>query len=53
MMFVEAKWMYNYILNLSQDNNNDIFKVKYTDLNNITHLDKDKNIVNVVTSMHI
>ena len=47
MMFVEAKWMYNYILNLSQDNNNDIFKLKYTDLNNITHLDKDKNIVNV------
>lgn len=47
MMFVEAKWLYNYILNLSQDNNNDIFKLKYTDLNNITHLDKDKNIVNV------
>lgn len=47
MMFVEAKWMYNYILNLSQDSNNDIFKLKYTDLNNITHLDKDKNIVNV------
>lgn len=47
MMFVEAKWMYNYILNLSQDSNNDIFKLKYTDLNNITHLDRDKNIVNV------
>lgn len=47
MMFVEAKWMYNYILNLSQDSNNDIFKLKYTELNNITHLDKDKNIVNV------
>lgn len=47
MMFVEAKWMYNHILNLSQNENVDIFKIKYTDLNNITHLDKDKNIVNV------
>ena len=47
MMFVEAKWMYNYILNLSQDENIDVFKLKYSDLNSITHLDKDKNVIEV------
>ena len=43
MMFVEAKWMYNHILNLSKNNDIDIFKLKYTDLNEIKHFDKDKN----------
>lgn len=43
MMFVEAKWMYNHILNLSKNNDNDIFSLKYTDLNEIKHFDKDKN----------
>lgn len=43
MMFVEAKWMYNHILNLSKNNDIDAFKLKYTDLNEIKHFDKDKN----------
>ena len=47
MMFVEAKWMYNYVLNLTKNGNNNIFNLKYNDLNNISHLDKDGNVVNV------
>ena len=43
MCFVEAKWLYNYILNLSKDNSVDIFKLNYKDLDTITHFDKHKN----------
>ena len=43
LMFLEAKWMYNHILNLSQDENNDIFKLTYKDLETVIHFDKDKN----------
>ena len=46
MMFVEAKWIYNHILNLSKNNDIDIFLLKYTDLNEIKHFDKDKNEIN-------
>ena len=41
MMFVEAKWLYNHVLNLSK--NEDVFKMKYTDIEEVHHLDKDKN----------
>ena len=42
MMFVEAKWMYNHILNLSKNENTDIFSLKYTDLEEVKHFTKDK-----------
>lgn len=42
MMFVEAKWMYNHILNLSKDDSIDVFSLKYTDLEEVRHLTKDK-----------
>ena len=38
MLFVEAKWIYNYLIN--QD---DIYSFNYKDLNQITHKDKNKN----------
>lgn len=41
MMFVEAKWLYNHVLNLSK--NEDVFKMKYTDIEEVHHLDKAKN----------
>lgn len=44
MCFVEAKWLYNYTLNLSNDGGN-IFALKYNDLGTITHFDKDKNTI--------
>ena len=42
MMFVEAKWIYNYIL--SQD---DIYSFDYKNINSITHKDKNKNDIPV------
>ena len=41
MMFVEAKWLYNHILSLSNEQN--VFNMSYTDINEVTHYDKDKN----------
>ncbi len=38
MLFVEAKWIYNYLI--SQD---DIYSFNYKDLKQITHKDKDRN----------
>jgi len=38
MLFVEAKWIYNYLI--SQDN---IYSFNYKDLKQITHKDKDRN----------
>lgn len=46
MMFVEAKWCYNYILSKSESYEN-IFKFDYRDLLHITHKDKNKNDVGV------
>ena len=40
MMFIEAKWIYNYVL--SRDN---VFALTHKDLDTITHLDKDKNVI--------
>ena len=48
MYFVESKWIYNYLLS-HQDGLFDI-KTKYKELVNITHLDKDRNVVNVTIS---
>lgn len=48
MQFVEAKWIYNYLLS-HQDGLFEI-KTKYKELVNITRLDKDKNEVNVTIS---
>ena len=42
MMFVEAKWIYNYLL--SQD---DIYSFDYKNINYITHKDKNKNNIPV------
>jgi putative transposase len=48
MMFVEQKWCHNYITGLYHTYPTfDIFKYDYKDLQNITHLDKDKNVVEV------
>lgn len=41
MCFVEAKWLYNYILNLSNEGK-DIFSIKYNDIDFVTHFDKNK-----------
>ena len=38
MLFVEAKWIYNYLI--SQD---DIYSFDYKNLNQITHKDKNRN----------
>ena len=38
MMFVEAKWIYNYLI--SQD---DIYSFNYKDLRQVTHKDKNRN----------
>ena len=45
MMFVESKWIYNYLLSKSEEI--DIFDIvgNYKNLNVVTHLDKDKNEV--------
>ena len=38
MMFVEAKWIYNYLLA-----NDLVYNCDYKDLNFVMHKDKDKN----------
>ena len=42
MMFVEAKWMYNHILNLTKGDNSNVFSLRYTDLEEVKHFTKDK-----------
>ena len=42
MLFVEAKRLYNHILNWSEDENNDIFKFSRKDCVEVTVLNKDK-----------
>ena len=46
MMFIEAKWLKNYIINWSKIEGNDIWKFN-TKIKNITHKDKDMNDVPV------
>ena len=48
MMFVEAKWCYNYILAKMQDEDFDLFSFKGKELSTITHKDKDGNDVEYV-----
>lgn len=43
MIFVEAKWLRNYALNLSKNSDIDVFKLNYVDLKTVKHFDKDKN----------
>lgn len=45
MIFIEAKWMYNYLLNLSNENQIDIFKLDSKLIKNVTHYNKDKELV--------
>ena len=48
MMFLEQKWCHNYITGRRQDDPTfDIFTFDYKELQNITHLDKDRNVVDV------
>ena len=46
MMFIEAKWLKNYIINWSKIEGNDIWQFN-TKIKNITHKDKDMNDVPV------
>lgn len=41
MDFVEAKWLYNHVLALSKGQ--DVFGLKYNDIEEVTHYDKDGN----------
>ena len=46
MLFVEAKWFYNYELRLLKDG---LFKdTNPLNIENVIHLDKDKNKVNSI-----
>lgn len=48
MMFVEAKWCYNYLLSKMNDGDGfDIFSYKGKELNDITHRDRDGNDIPV------
>ena len=40
MMFVEAKWIYNYLIGQE-----DIYSFNYKNLNKVTHKDKNKNVI--------
>ena len=44
MMFVEAKWIYNYLLD------KDIYSFDYKDLSKITHKDKNRNDIETTIS---
>ena len=45
MYFVEAKWIYNFILSLSKEENYDIFNFNYKDYPTIKRLNQDKKLV--------
>ena len=47
MMFVESKWIYNYLIGKMLNDSFDIFKYNSKDLKTITHKDKDLNDVEV------
>lgn len=44
MIFVEAKWIYNYLVGLD-DGSNICDARRYKELYHITHLDKDRNVI--------
>ena len=45
MVFVEAKWLYNYLLSLSNERKIDLFKVNTKNINTVTHFNKDKKLI--------
>lgn len=45
MVFVEAKWLYNYLLSLLNERKIDIFKVNTKNINTVTHFNKDKKLI--------
>ncbi|WQJ53391.1 MAG: transposase [Wendovervirus sonii] len=45
MIFVEAKWIYNYLLSLSENNEIDLFNFNMKDLKEIKHFNKDQEYV--------
>lgn len=44
MLFVQGKWLYNHLLNLSKQQN--LFKINPTNIKSILHYDKDGNQIN-------
>jgi SOS response regulatory protein OraA/RecX len=44
-LFVEAKWFYNYVLNLKKKQECKLCEINTTDIKTVTHLDKDKNTI--------
>ena len=53
MMFIEAKWLYNHVLALSEgEDGADVFSLKYNDIPEVLHYDKDRNpIVSPITRL--
>lgn len=47
MLFVEAKWIYNYLLSKSNEGSLDLFKFDTKNLDTIVHKDKDMNDIEV------
>lgn len=47
MLFIEAKWCYNYLLDRTRNNGADVFEFDYREFSRITHKDKDMNDVEV------
>lgn len=44
-LFVEAKWFYNHVLNLTKEQECKLYEISTTDIRSVTHLDKDGNEV--------
>lgn len=42
-LFVEAKWFYNYVLNVKNENKCNLCDINSTDIKSVIHLDKDRN----------
>lgn len=42
-LFVEAKWFYNHVLNLTKEQECKLCEISTTDIKSVTHLDKDRN----------
>lgn len=41
-LFVEAKWFYNYVLNVKNENECNLCDINSTDIKSVIHLDKDR-----------
>lgn len=42
-LFLEAKWFYNHVLSIKNDEHCSLSEIKTTDIKSVIHLDKDKN----------